>query len=64
MKVVSIQLTLSDLQEALLDFAHKKGAEQPELVIIMSYDKVMMTVEMIPDGIVESRSFRHRARPE
>jgi hypothetical protein len=61
MKVYSITISLAELQEALRDYAEKHAIAQPTAVYIESFDKVRLSVELIPNGLVESfGEFKHR----
>lgn len=60
MKIQHVTISLSELQEALLDFCEKSGFPQPQCVTINSHNK-NITVELSPGGIVDADEFRHRA---
>jgi hypothetical protein len=63
MRALTVQMTLADLQEALLDYCFKKGCPQPDAVYVASHSKGI-TVELRPGGIVDADEFRHRAHPD
>lgn len=62
MKILSVKLTLCDLQEALAMYCDSKGITKPEVVIIESHTK-LITVELQEKGLVTSDEFNHRAMP-
>lgn len=64
MKTPHITITLNELQEALNDYAFKKGVSQPEVCIVESYDKPRIVVELYPGGLVTATAFRHRSEYE
>ena len=59
MKIQTVQLTLSELQEALREYCLQRGYN-PSCVIIGSYDKTI-EVELEPNGLVTADGFKHRA---
>jgi len=59
MKIQTVALTLSELQEALREYCLQRGYN-PSCVIIGSYDKTI-TVELEPNGLVTADGFAHRA---
>jgi len=60
MKTNTVTISLAELQEALNDYAFKKGTPQPYAVTVVSHSK-SIHVELHPGGIVEADEFRHRA---
>lgn len=62
MKVATVQLTLAELQTALNEYCFKHGTHQPDMVVIESYNKAVITVEMWPQGRVTALEFSHRSR--
>lgn len=61
MKTPHITITLNELQEALNDYAFKKGVSQPEVCIVESYDTARIIVELRPGGLIQAFEFRHRS---
>ena len=59
MKIQTVELTLSELQEALREYCLQRGYN-PSCVSILSYDKTI-TVELEPNGLVTADGFAHRA---
>lgn len=61
MKIQALKITLSELREALLDYAVKNGVEAPEIVSVESYDKIVIHVDMRPGEPITAAEFHHRA---
>lgn len=61
MKAAVIEMSLTDLQKALASYVKAKGYEEVGKVIVMSYDKAVLTVELRPCGLVEAVEFKHRS---
>jgi len=61
MKIQALTITLSELRDALQDYAAKHGIEQPEVVYVESYNKVVMQVGMGPGENITGAEFNHRA---
>lgn len=61
MRIQTIAISLNDLQEALTDWAAKKGAGQPDEVLVESHGKAVITIELRPGGLVEAYHFKHRS---
>jgi hypothetical protein len=59
MKIQTVALTLSELQEALREYCLQRGYN-PSCVIISSYEKTIM-VDLEPNGLVTADGFAHRA---
>ena len=59
MKIQTVALTLSELQEALREYCLQRGYS-PSCVIIGSHEKTIM-VELEPNGLVTADGFAHRA---
>jgi hypothetical protein len=59
MKIQTVALTLSELQEALREYCLQRGHD-PSCVSIISYEKTIM-VELEPNGLVTADGFAHRA---
>jgi hypothetical protein len=64
MKIEALTLSLNELQQALLDYCAKHAASQPEIVFVESHDKVRITIELRPGGLVEAGQFHHRSSVE
>lgn len=62
MRAVIIELTLNDLQEALTDYCHRQGFEQPDGVVIQSYSK-QIVVNLRPGEFIIADEFKHRSNP-
>ena len=60
MRTLEVELSLADLQEALLDYCLKKGVPQPDCVTVNSHGP-KMAIDLRPNGLVDCQEFRHRA---
>lgn len=61
MKAAVVEMPLTDLQKALASYCKTRGYTEVQKVIVMSYDKAVLTVELRPTGLVEAVEFKHRS---
>jgi hypothetical protein len=59
MKIATIEISLAELQVALLEYCLQRG-QNPNCVNIVSYEKTI-SVELQPNGLVTADGFTHRA---
>ena len=59
MKIQTVELTLSELQEALREYCLQRGYN-PSCVTVVSYAKSIV-IELEPNGLVVADEFKHRA---
>lgn len=61
MKVPVVEVSLTDLQDALDRYCRALGYTEVEKVLVVSYGKAVLTVELEPCGLVEAVEFKHRS---
>ena len=59
MKTHTVEISLAELQAALLEYCLQHG-QKPSCVNIVSYEKTI-SVELAPNGLVTADGFAHRA---
>lgn len=61
MKTPIVEITLLELQEALTQYCAKHVTSQVECVHVTSHDKLLLSIELRPKGLVEGENFKHRS---
>jgi hypothetical protein len=58
MRLHTITITVTELQEALQDYAERHTRTQPEIVIVDNgFDKIVLRVPLTPGAVVQGEEF-------
>lgn len=60
MRTSIVEISLEELQEALRNYCNNYAVGRPDVVHVVSYDKVVIRVDLYPKGCVQATEFRHR----
>lgn len=60
MRAAVVSLTLKDLRQAVIDYCSKLTPEPPDTVIVESYDKPVIEIEVFEGGSVCATEFTHK----
>lgn len=60
MKTYSVELSLVELQEAVQQYCLTRGHDARQ-VLVVSYEKTVLVIDLEPNGLVSAEAFAHRA---
>lgn len=61
MKIHAVEITVTQLQQALRDFCEKHAASQPEIVYVNNgFDKLVLTIPLTGGAVISGESFQRQ----
>lgn len=65
MKITTVTLTVTELQQALRDYVKKHASAQPDMVLVDNgYGKDVLEIPLAPGAVVRGTNFNRQTDPE